>query len=561
MNRIKQFVYLVILVIIALIVARPYLAREFPYTHDGENHLARFANYKIAIREGQLPPRFAPNLNARYGYPVFNYNYPLANILSVPFSVLNFSYETTLSLLIILSIITAGISSFFLSKIVGQRFSLDVSNRNAAISAIIYTTSTHLANLTFFRGNIGETLSYALIPLILLASLSQQPKNKWFRIVLLAVLWSALLLSHTITAVLSIPVLVVCIVFFDTALKKNLSLHIPSFFLGIMASFWYWLPALHEISEVIVSTSHNNNQASFHLVELTQLLFGSLQFGFSYPGPIDSLSFAYSLPQLILLFVTGVLCSKLFVSKTFTIRQILLFLSFSVGVALLSILQSTLSRPIWNIPALSFIQFPWRLQAFTSFLLLIISPILLVSLKAWLQRVLILLLTVHLVVLLSLNPADSFTHPNEYYDSFGLTTSTENENMPKTYRFIPLDPWEPTALVASGSAKVTSVKYWSGSRRVYQVENTTDSLLIEPTAYFLGWETSANKQPVAYVFTDETQGRIAYWLPPGNYTIESAFTQDTPARKVGNAVSSFAVALILFFGLLAIVDGRKVHNK
>ena len=73
----------------------------FPYTHDGENHLARFANYKIALREGQFPPRFAPNLLNHYGYPVFNYNYPLANILSIPFSIMKINYELTFKILVI----------------------------------------------------------------------------------------------------------------------------------------------------------------------------------------------------------------------------------------------------------------------------------------------------------------------------------------------------------------------------------------------------------------------------------------------------------------------------
>lgn len=560
MKKIKRLLYLAAIVIVALIVVRPYLVDTFPYTHDGENHLARFANYKIAVREGQLPPRFAPNLNARYGYPVFNYNYPLANILSLPFSILDFSYQTTLSLLIISSVIAAGISSFYLSKLIGQRFSINVSNKYAAISAVVYASASYLVNLTFFRGNIGEIISYALLPSVLFASLSNRPKTKWLRIVLLAVLWTALLLSHTITAVLSLPVLFICIAFFDTSLKKNLSVHIPSFVLGILSSFWYWLPALFEISEVIVSTSHNNTQAGKHAVDTLQLLFGSLQFGFSYPGPIDSFSFAYSLPQLLLLLLAGVVALKLVAARKLNSKHVLLYLSLAAGILLLSILQSTLSTAIWNIPAISFIQFPWRLQAFASFLLLLISPAVLATLNPWLQRVLVLIITIHLVMLLSLMPADSFSHSNEYYDSFGLTTSTENENMPTTYRFIPVDPWQPTAEVATGAASI-AVESWTGSKRNYQVQASTDSLLIEPTTYFLGWETTANNVPVEYVFTDDTQGRIAYWLGPGDYTIESRFTQNTPARKLGNAVSGFAVSLLVFFAGLGLLETQRSNKQ
>lgn len=54
-----------------LLLFKPYLHTGFPYTHDGENHLARFANYKLALKEGQFPPRWAPNLMNHSGYPVF----------------------------------------------------------------------------------------------------------------------------------------------------------------------------------------------------------------------------------------------------------------------------------------------------------------------------------------------------------------------------------------------------------------------------------------------------------------------------------------------------------
>ncbi len=52
---IKKFFALPIIIILTLIIIKPYFHAGFPYTHDGENHLARFANYKVAVREGQIP--------------------------------------------------------------------------------------------------------------------------------------------------------------------------------------------------------------------------------------------------------------------------------------------------------------------------------------------------------------------------------------------------------------------------------------------------------------------------------------------------------------------------
>src|SRR5258708_2749738 len=91
----QHVVWILLIFFLSLFITRIYFHSGFPYTHDGENHLARFANYALAIREIQFPPRFAPNLFNHYGYPVFNFNYPLANILSLPFTFARFNYELT----------------------------------------------------------------------------------------------------------------------------------------------------------------------------------------------------------------------------------------------------------------------------------------------------------------------------------------------------------------------------------------------------------------------------------------------------------------------------------
>ena len=104
---------LILLVLIGLAVWMPLFKSGMPYTHDGENHLARFANYYIALKEGQFPPRLAPNLMNRYGYPVFNYNYPLANILSVPLTVVKVNLEDTFKILTLLALGLGAIGTWF----------------------------------------------------------------------------------------------------------------------------------------------------------------------------------------------------------------------------------------------------------------------------------------------------------------------------------------------------------------------------------------------------------------------------------------------------------------
>ena len=48
--------------IFILIYFLPYFRVGLPVTHDGENHVARFAQYYLALKQGQFPPRLAPTL-------------------------------------------------------------------------------------------------------------------------------------------------------------------------------------------------------------------------------------------------------------------------------------------------------------------------------------------------------------------------------------------------------------------------------------------------------------------------------------------------------------------
>ena len=58
-----------------LIILWPLFSNPgFPYTHDGQNHLARLSNYYLALKQGQFPPRWAPNLDAGLGYTSLNFN-------------------------------------------------------------------------------------------------------------------------------------------------------------------------------------------------------------------------------------------------------------------------------------------------------------------------------------------------------------------------------------------------------------------------------------------------------------------------------------------------------
>lgn len=193
MQKIYSFLFFLVL---TLISTRYFFHQGVPVTHDGNNHLIRFANYKIAVRELQIPPRLAPNLVNGYGYPVFNYNYPLANILSLPFSILNFHYELTFKLLIFTSVFFALLGANLFLRI--KKF-----GKNARIFALtVFALNPYIYTSIIFRGNIGEVMAWSVLPWIFyfLEKMRNDSKFLDLNFVYLNLLVTSLFLAHNITA-------------------------------------------------------------------------------------------------------------------------------------------------------------------------------------------------------------------------------------------------------------------------------------------------------------------------------------------------------------------------
>ncbi len=524
------------------IVVNDYFHSGFPYTHDGENHLARFANYKSALREGQIPPRFAPNLMNHYGYPVFNYNYPLANIISVPFSVVGFSYEFTFKLLIAVFVASGLLGIYAWLRQQGFSFGAQV------IGMAGFALSPYLLSSIVFRGNIGEIAALGLFPW-LLVSVESLLQDKQKPHLLMIVACTAFLLSHNVSVLFGLVLVGAYAAWrfrLDSGAWKKIAL------VGVIAlglSLWFWLPAVAEKSFVILDNASLSNEYTKHFVSAQQLLFAPFLFGFSYPGNIDSLSFNIGLLQIMgavmaLLIVIKTIVSK---KKNVSLRPALVF--SLVAASLLVLFQLKMTAPLWSVlPLVKFVQFPWRLGLFFA---VFATPLLAMSWELSRKNVRIVLISLvlfQLFAFIRISPVSYFHKMNSDYDSFGQSTTTANEDMPQTFTYLDFSDWLPTATALNNKASI-NVTRWSGSSREYIV--TVDELvtIVEPTMVFPGWETvisyGNNERIVAhYINNEEIQGRLAYQLQPGVYTINSTFTQKTWARMLGNVISLLCALLV-----------------
>ncbi|MBD3279133.1 MAG: hypothetical protein GF390_00295 [Candidatus Pacebacteria bacterium] len=529
--------------VLTVLATKPYLTTGFPYTHDGENHLARFANYKIAVREGQIPPRWAPNLMNHYGYPVLNYVYPLANLLSLPFSLMKFYYGLTFKILASLSI------AFGLVGLWQWLTEWQLKNSAKVFSLLAYVVSPYLVNLVYFRGNIGELMALnLLIWLFYWAERLVQNKQLNFTDQLFGLLtWTGFLLAHNIAVLFGTP-LVIAYLLLRLQLTAQLNINkIKQFgcwLVGaILLTLWFWLPALAEKEQIILDQAQSFLSYQDHFVSLPQLLFSPLSFGFSYIGRVDSLSFSLGVVLVVSLGLTGLyLVKQLFLGKlnTFILLNWLACL-------LLIALQLSFTRPIWQLlPVLAYIQFPWRLTLFATVLSLPLIAMIFQQTQQLGRFMLVGFLLVQLIGLLKLQPVDYFQRTNLDYDAFAQSTATLNEYTPKGFSYIDFSDWQPTAKLLTGEGKIDT-QFWSGSQRKYQLNLATEAVIVEPTMNFLGWQTQANGQRVNYLNNDQVQGRLAYQLPAGEYQVITRFTQQTWPRLLGNLVSGFTVGVLVYW--------------
>lgn len=561
-------------VALALVSCRVYLQPGLPSTHDGENHLARFANYKVALKEGQIPPRFAPNLFHHYGYPVFNYNYPLANILSVPFSVARVPVESTFKVIMTGAVVMMlyGLWTWL------SQLRLHLRARVLAVTAV--ATAPYLLQTVLFRGSIGEVLAAAALSWWLVwtevvrqRGEAESAKANWrdmlfsSQTVLGGVLLGIFFLSHNVTVLFGTPMLLLFSIWWLRLTPRSLWKVFGAVVLGLGLSLWFWIPAMMEQSMIVVSGSSLAQQFAQHFPTIQQLLSGPMTFGFSFQGSVDSLSFALGIVQwVVLCSLTGWVLAAVFGNKTAKKELDEVGIVFFIVSVLLVIFQLSFTTPIWQaVPFARYIQFPWRIDLF----LMLTSAALLAWIIQkgiiWQIRLVSLAVLLQLLFAWNVQPTGYFSKPQIEYDLFAQSTTTGNENLPKSFTFTEFANWQPTASIISGNGTVSVLK-WTGSKRNYTVTAETDVVLVEPTMFFPGWETTVTSgnsyRLVEYLDNEEIGGRISYTLPPGTYEVQTEFTQHTLPRIIGNASGIVTVGFLLgatawiLYGQVKTVKGR-----
>ncbi|MDP3988476.1 MAG: 6-pyruvoyl-tetrahydropterin synthase-related protein [Candidatus Levybacteria bacterium] len=497
-----------LLFLIGFLVLIPILHSNFYITHDGEAHVARFAAYFKAFLDGQIPPRWAGNLNYGYGSPLFIFFYPLPGYLASFLHLVSFSYENSYKIIMSMSFVLAPIFLFFwLSR---------YSKKEIAFAAsIIYLLLPYRILDTFVRGDIAEMLSFVFVPLIFLSIDKAQKENSIKAIIFGSIAYGLFILSHNGMAAIFSPVFLV----YATVSSKNLREFIRPFLIfifGLGISSFFWLPAMMEgkfvYEKLVVDTLYKTNFV------LPLNLFYS-HWGF---GPDINLKNGLS-PQIGILYISFTLLSIFFLRKVKKYKkEIIFWLVVFFGAAFMT---TDYSKSLWGyLPVIRQMGYPWRFTALSGFASCMVIFYFLNHIKN--KTFIVLILILFFVFSVPFIKVQGYVNRSDnFYNSYQGTT---DYHLRTSSIWTAGDFWKKAKRqfeIIAGEGEIINEKKKSNLHTL-TVSAKTNISILDNTVYFPGWIVTVDKQKTLIQFQDMNhRGLITFNVPRGNHIVEIRFEE------------------------------------
>lgn len=505
-------------------------------------HIAWLYELDRAIKLGQIPPRFVPDLSFGFGYPLFNFVFPLPFYMGEIFHLLGLTLVDSVKAVLLISSPISGILMYLLLR----EFT---KNRLAFFGSMLYIYAPYRAVDIYVRGAIGEAFSFIFLPLIILSLVKLNKLIDWKWVGLGAISVASLVLSHNITAYMFLPFVIAFLIlqFFMTAAKKAFFLRsFLMFFLGFSISIYFWLPALLESSLLKYDTVFNFVD---HFPTVRQLVTPYWGYGGSVPGPGDGMSFFLGGANLLVFITAGLLL--IFKWQAITKQNKLLMVWVMSALAAAIFLMNYRSTFVWNnLPLLPYFQFPWRFLILVTFFI----PLLVVIFEKFKHEKTLILLIMALIIFPTwtfFRPEHYLRREDDYYlnryiptpfaSSEYLKTQEEYLRLPKAAEIRPNKNF-PLLFPDDGIKKVDKL---NDLKVVFEFESDKGSLINLNKYYFPGWQAKIDGKTVE-IFAGKPFGQVSIFVPAGSHEARVYF-QETSFRNFLNFASlgAFLVSLMM----------------
>lgn len=497
--------YLLILIVLSTLALWPFFKSGYFESHDGEWMVIRFTAFHQTLSSGQFPVRFVDRLNNNYGYPVFNFLYPLPFYLSEIPKLAGFGFVESIKVTFVLSTIASVLAMFWA---LSQTF----SKTSSLAGAIVYLFVPYRFVDLYVRGSLGESVAFAFVPLIL-GSIAKIQKGEKKYLPILSLSISALILSHNVIALLFMPFFVV---FASLLMGKGVLQLVVPFVLGILISAFFTFSALFDLQYVRLSQI-KVSEIGNHLVDISKLIIPTWGYG-PNPNSAGGLSVQFGIVTLLVIFASSY--RMVTTKKHFKIVTFLLFCALAIF-----ILNTKFSSALWGIiPGADIIQFSWRLHAIVTFIAAFMAAYILDSSK---KKILFstLLISAAVFSTIAYTKPTAFTDKGDgYYSTNEDTTNVRDEYLPLWVLAKPTTRANEKIVVDTNIAVIKSQTIKPAN---YQTQLTLaqPSKITINTIYFPGWQVKSDGQKVP-ISVDNRYGLINFALPQGEHEVIIKYTNE-----------------------------------
>jgi len=536
--------YLIPLILLLSVPAIRYLFVYGFFGISDDLHVAWLYEMDRVIKLLQFPPRFVPDLSFGFGYPLFNFVYPLPFYIGEVIHLLGFSLVDSIKIVFGLSI---PLSMYFMYKFLKEFLPEELS----LAGSVLYVYAPYRAVEIFVRGTIGEIVAFVIIPIVALSFVKLTKENqslKWVGIAGISI--AALVLSHNIIAYMFMPfallLLVSRIIFIIKNKKAAIIRSLTGVFLGLAASVYFWLPAIYESRLMHYDTVFNFYD---HFPALKQFITPYFGYGASVPGPYDTMSFYFGLTGIL----TAIFGLILFVLKfkKFSLEEKMFFIWGEVILLVSIFMMNFRSAFLWrNLPLLPYFQFPWRFLAMVVFSI----PILLLGFSKYKFGKIASYIVVALAIALNFNyfktseylgrgdayylnryipvpvASEEYKKTSEEYLRLPKDTETRSQtNFPRAYADVP------------GISRIEEINILDAA---VSTDYKEDFILNYSKYYFPGWFAKIDGKSVG-IASGKPYRQIVLQVPAGQHTVE-VYYRESLMRQILDIVSLIGIGAAVF---------------
>ena len=388
----------------------------FIKAHDARHSVFFLVEFDQAIRDGAIWPVWGPDHAIGFGYPLWLLYAPLIYYVAEAFHLLGLGYVAAVKATWLLCFLLGALGMYRLAR----RWWGPAAG---VVAALAYTYAPyHLAQI-YVRAALAEFAALAWFPWVLLAFADLWARPSPRRAALAAAAFGILLLTHTVSTVIFVPLLAgflllelaqdwrarrssseattdepsyaevsptpvaasgfagpgkeqenheerdlvpsglsASISVYPRPVLRSVAWSVAALALGSMLAAIFLLPMVLERGYVAEAQwVHGTYDYSLHFVYPSQFFDPKWGYGYSVPGPNDGMSFQLG----VLVFVGAVGGSIAALSrrgKGLSHRAEALFMAGASAIALFAMTPA--AKSLWDVlPLVNLVQFPWRLLA------------------------------------------------------------------------------------------------------------------------------------------------------------------------------------------------------